>query len=143
MYVYYIKELNCDVIFHSCYTNGSRLYKITRNDNLTDMSRIQLTEIGFFDTHPPTNDAVFAGQWSNYYFNNKENLCVASDVQFQDFLLKINWENMEGYVKIEYEESVGHEYNLRPEAEMKNHEMSEEVKDHEVKDHGDHDHEHE
>ena len=140
MYVYHIKELNSDVIFHSCYTNGLRLYKITRNDNLTDMNRIQLTEIGFFDTHPPTNDAVFAGQWSNYYFNNKENLCVASDVQFQDFLLKINWENMEGYVKIEHEESVNREDFLpKAEEEMKE-EMKEEMGEKNHENHDDHDH---
>jgi hypothetical protein len=100
-YVHHINELNCDVIFHSCYTIGLRLYKITRNDSLTTMNRIQLTEIAYYDTYPPNNNVEFAGQWSNYYFNNKQHLCIASDVEHQDFLFKIIWDKIEGYKEID------------------------------------------
>ena len=86
MYVHYLEKYKCDVITFSCYGQGLRVIKLIRDDD-----KIDLKEIGYFDTYPDGDNEEFVGQWSNYYFNDDDNLCLASDIQYGHFLIKMEW----------------------------------------------------
>lgn len=96
LYVHYNKKLKCDFIFHSCYTTGLRIFAVKRNDS---KSRIDLIEVAYYDTFPKNSDPIFDGQWSNYYFNNEENVCIATDISNGDYLLQILWDGIEKTLK--------------------------------------------
>jgi len=76
-----------DYIFHSCYTEGLRVYRVDRTENSID-----LEEVGFYDTYP-NNNIGYQGCWSNYYWDNDNNdhLVIASDMTFGSFLLKFTY----------------------------------------------------
>jgi choice-of-anchor B domain-containing protein len=66
---------------HNVYVKGSIAYQsnYTFGIRLIDVSNpISPSERGYFDTHPPTDLAVFGGVWSNYPFFNSGIIVVTS-----------------------------------------------------------------
>jgi choice-of-anchor B domain-containing protein len=61
------------VAFASNYTSGLRIYDLRR------VSEGRLSEIGYFDVYPQSDDPIFEGTWSNYpYFRQKKIVGVSS-----------------------------------------------------------------
>lgn len=66
---------------HNVYVRGTIAYQsnYTFGIRLLDVSNpINPVEVGFFDTHPPTDSAVFGGAWSNYPFFSSGIIVVTS-----------------------------------------------------------------
>ena len=61
------------VAFASNYTSGLRIYDLRR------VSEGTLSEIGYFDVYPESDDPIFEGTWSNFpYFRQKKIVAVSS-----------------------------------------------------------------
>jgi choice-of-anchor B domain-containing protein len=81
-----------DAIDHNGYVKGTIYYQAnyTAGVRMLDISNIQnknITEMGFFDTHPEKNTASFDGAWNVYPFF-KSGVIVISDIQRGLFLIK-------------------------------------------------------
>jgi choice-of-anchor B domain-containing protein len=72
----YVKD---DLVFEANYTSGLRVY------NIADINNI--SEVGYFDTHPESNDTTFFGAWSVYPYFNSGNIIV-SDIDRGLFILR-------------------------------------------------------
>jgi choice-of-anchor B domain-containing protein len=68
-------------VFQSNYTSGLRVLK-TGN-----LSSAELIPVGYFDTQPQTQQAIFQGSWSNYPFF-ESGVIVISDIDAGLFILK-------------------------------------------------------
>jgi hypothetical protein len=70
-----------DFIFQSNYNSGLRILE------LTDMANAELTEVGYFDVVPDTDQAGYDGSWSNYpYFES--GVIAVTGMQSGLFLVK-------------------------------------------------------
>ncbi|WP_046758966.1 choice-of-anchor B family protein [Kordia jejudonensis] len=81
---------NSGAIDHNYYTNGNKLYQANytaglRVLDITNPSNIN--EIGFFDTHPESNDTTFFGAWSIYPYFASGNLII-SDIDRGLFIIR-------------------------------------------------------
>jgi choice-of-anchor B domain-containing protein len=74
----YVKD---NIYYQANYTAGVRMIDIS------DIENKNITEIGFFDTHPENNTASFDGAWSVYPFF-KSGVIVISDLQKGLFIIK-------------------------------------------------------
>ncbi|MGQ3677338.1 choice-of-anchor B family protein [Tenacibaculum discolor] len=79
-------------IDHNGYINGSTFYLANYNAGVRfiDVSSIEsknISEVGYFDTHPENNNADFNGVWSVYPFL-KSGKVVVSDINRGLFILK-------------------------------------------------------
>ncbi|RLJ96839.1 choice-of-anchor B family protein [Tenacibaculum discolor] len=79
-------------IDHNGYINGSTIYLANYNAGVRfiDVSSIEsknISEVGYFDTHPENNNADFNGVWSVYPFL-KSGKVVVSDINRGLFILK-------------------------------------------------------
>ncbi len=74
----YIKD---NIVYQSNYTSGLRALK------MNNLSNLELTELGYFDTKPSSNRVSFSGAWSNYpYFES--GIIIVSDIEDGLFILK-------------------------------------------------------
>ena len=87
LYVHYLPQYNCDVIFHSCYSTGVRIYKVIRDD---PNNTIDLIEIGNFLGGSNSSAVAYERNWSNFFWNDDQNLCILSDITYGVFLIKMN-----------------------------------------------------
>ena len=65
---------------HNGYVRGNRYYmsNYTRGLTILDIADpIEPAEVGYFDTHPPTDDGTFTGAWGVYPFLPSGNLLVS------------------------------------------------------------------
>ncbi|MDC7995154.1 choice-of-anchor B family protein [Altibacter sp. HG106] len=74
-------------IDHNGYVKGDLYYLANYSSGLRviDISSIgsqSMTEVGFFDTYPPDNDASFAGAWNVYPFFDSDNIVISGDAGF-------------------------------------------------------------
>lgn len=81
---------NSNAIDHNYYTKGNKLYQASytaglRILNISNPSNV--TEIGFFDTHPESNNTTFFGAWSVYPYFASGNIIV-SDIDRGLFVIK-------------------------------------------------------
>lgn len=71
---------NSNAIDHNLYTKGNRLYQAnyTSGVRVLDISNpSNVTEIGFFDTHPESNNTTFFGAWTAYPYFASGNIIVS------------------------------------------------------------------
>ncbi len=78
-------------IDHNGYVKGDILYMANYNAGLraidiSDIENQNMTEFGFFDTIPGTDDPGFGGSWSVYPFFSSGNVIISGDEGF--FLVK-------------------------------------------------------
>ncbi|MFZ6051470.1 choice-of-anchor B family protein [Halocola ammonii] len=70
-----------DFVFQSNYNSGLRILE------LTDLASAELTEVGFFDVVPNTDESGYEGSWSNYpYFES--GIIALTGMQTGLFLVK-------------------------------------------------------
>ncbi len=72
----YIKD---DLVYEANYTSGLRVYDISDINNIS--------EAGYFDTHPENNNTTFYGAWSVYPYFESGNIIV-SDIDRGLFILR-------------------------------------------------------
>ena len=72
----YVKD---NLVFEANYTSGLRVYDISDINNIS--------EVGYFDTHPENNNTTFYGAWSVYPYFNSGNIIV-SDIDRGLFILR-------------------------------------------------------
>ncbi|WP_430410580.1 choice-of-anchor B family protein [Kordia sp.] len=71
---------NSNAIDHNYYTKGNKLYQAnyTSGVRVLDISNpLNVTETGFFDTHPESNDTTFFGAWTAYPYFPSGNIIVS------------------------------------------------------------------
>jgi choice-of-anchor B domain-containing protein len=81
---------NSSAIDHNYYTKGNKLYQAnyTSGIRVLDISNpMNVTEIGFFDTHPESNNTTFFGAWSIYPYFASGNIIV-SDIDRGLFVIR-------------------------------------------------------
>lgn len=81
---------NSNAIDHNYYTHGNKLYQAnyTAGLRILDISNpSNVTEIGFFDTHPENNNTTFFGAWSVYPYFASGNIIV-SDIDRGLFVIR-------------------------------------------------------
>ncbi|WP_420571547.1 choice-of-anchor B family protein [Kordia sp.] len=81
---------NSNAIDHNYYTKGNKLYQANytaglRILDITNPSNVN--EIGFFDTHPESNDTTFFGAWSVYPYFASGNIII-SDIDRGLFVIR-------------------------------------------------------
>jgi len=79
-------------IDHNGYVNGDTFYLANytaglRAIDISDIENQNMTEVGFFDTYPSSNDVGFEGAWSVYPYFASGNI-VISDINRGFFLVK-------------------------------------------------------
>ncbi|WP_299014780.1 choice-of-anchor B family protein [uncultured Polaribacter sp.] len=74
----YVKE---NLFYQASYTAGVRVIDITNIENK------EITEVGFFDTHPENNSTLFNGAWNVYPFLPSGNIIV-SDIDRGLFVIR-------------------------------------------------------
>ena len=72
-----------NIAYETNYCAGLRILDVT------DIKEGKVTEVGYFDTDPDCNDAIFHGAWSNYPYFKSETIIV-SGIERGLFLLKYN-----------------------------------------------------
>ncbi|MEM6684748.1 MAG: choice-of-anchor B family protein [Bacteroidota bacterium] len=81
---------NSNAIDHNYYTNGNKLYQAsyTAGLRILDITNpMNVTEIGYFDTHPESNNTTFFGAWSVYPYFASGNIIV-SDIDRGLFVIR-------------------------------------------------------
>ena len=68
-----------DLVFEANYTSGLRVLDIS--------DIINITEVGYFDTHPENNNTNFNGAWSVYPYFNSGNIII-SDINRGLFIVR-------------------------------------------------------
>ncbi|MCH2193408.1 choice-of-anchor B family protein [Kordia sp.] len=71
---------NTNAIDHNYYTNGNKLYQAnyTAGLRILDITNpMNVTEIGYFDTHPESNNTTFFGAWSVYPYFASGNIIIS------------------------------------------------------------------
>lgn len=68
-----------DLVYEANYTSGLRVYDISDINNIS--------EVGYFDTHPESDNTTFYGAWSVYPYFNSGNIIV-SDIDRGLFVLR-------------------------------------------------------
>ena len=68
-----------DLVFEANYTSGLRVLDISDINNIT--------EVGYFDTHPENNNTNFNGAWSVYPYFNSGNIII-SDINRGFFIVR-------------------------------------------------------
>ena len=90
----YIKD---DLVYEANYTSGLRVYDISDINNIS--------EVGYFDTHPENNNTTFYGAWSVYPYFESGNIIV-SDIDRGLFILR------ESGLPLSIDESVFDDQNI-------------------------------
>jgi choice-of-anchor B domain-containing protein len=90
----YIKD---DLVYEANYTSGLRVYDISDINNIS--------EAGYFDTHPENNNTTFYGAWSVYPYFESGNIIV-SDIDRGLFILR------ESGLPLSIDESVFEDQNI-------------------------------
>lgn len=70
-----------NLFYQSNYTAGVRIIDISEIDNGA------MTEVGFFDTYPPTNNTSFSGAWNVYPYFESGNIII-SDIEGGLFIIR-------------------------------------------------------
>ena len=81
---------NSNAIDHNYYTDGNKLYQAnyTAGLRILDISNpSNVTEIGYFDTHPENNNTTFFGAWSVYPYFASGNIII-SDIDRGLFVIR-------------------------------------------------------
>jgi choice-of-anchor B domain-containing protein len=71
---------NTASIDHNCYTKGNKLYQAnyTSGVRVLDISNpMNVTEVGYFDTHPESNNTTFFGAWTAYPYFASGNIIIS------------------------------------------------------------------
>jgi hypothetical protein len=101
-----------EAIDHNGYCKGNDFYlanytaglRVINTSNINTSST--MNEIGFFDTHPENNNAVFEGAWSNYpYFPSGS--IIISDINRGLFVVRKN-------ASLNNEEVLNSNYTIYP-----------------------------
>ena len=79
-------------IDHNGYVKGNTYYQANytaglRMIDISDIAGRNLTEVGFFDTHPENNATSFNGAWSVYPYFASGNLII-SDIERGLFIVR-------------------------------------------------------
>lgn len=82
-------------IDHNLYTKDNRVFQANYNAglrvyNIGDLSNLELTPIGYFDTQPSSDAVGFDGTWSNYPFF-ESGIVIVSDIEDGLFVLRTNF----------------------------------------------------
>jgi choice-of-anchor B domain-containing protein len=79
-------------IDHNMYVKGDKVYQANYNSgmrvlDLSDIANANLSEVGYFDVHPPDDAVSFNGSWSVYpYFES--GLIIISSIELGLFVVK-------------------------------------------------------
>jgi len=91
-------------IDHNGYTKNGKYYLANykaglRVMDISDISNSNMSEVGFFDTHPQSNNANFDGVWNVYPYFGSGNI-VISDISAGFFLVKSSAPDTENPVAV-------------------------------------------
>jgi len=76
-----------DYVYETNYTTGLRILKIGNLESSNPQD--WMTDVGFFDTYPASDSAIFSGAWNNYPFFPSGNVAI-SDINGGLFVVRPN-----------------------------------------------------